>query len=226
MTLRKDRMPFYEFCIKDIAKLYTDWYTRGKGGEKLDNRENIMACALTLFADKGYDAVGVQEIVETAGITKPTMYYYFKSKQGLLEVLLQERGEILMRKLTEASHSIGDISHKLLQLARVYVEFAVADRKFFILMLSLTYYPKQNDAHKAVVPLITKQYHLLTETFKREEPNLGNMRGRQEQFAASFLGTLDSYITVQYEKGNGEAEILDSRAVYGVVHQFLHGIYS
>ena len=31
---------------------------------------------------KGYDAVGVQEIVDTAGITKPTLYYYFGSKRA------------------------------------------------------------------------------------------------------------------------------------------------
>ena len=52
------------------------------------NRENILNCARKLFFEKGYDTVGVQEIVDTAGITKPTMYYYFKSKHGLLENML------------------------------------------------------------------------------------------------------------------------------------------
>ena len=41
----------------------------------MDNQERIMECALDLFYAKGYDAVGVQEIAETAGITKPTLYY-------------------------------------------------------------------------------------------------------------------------------------------------------
>ena len=46
----------------------------------MENKELIMKCALDLFYAKGYDAVGVQEIVDKAGVTKPTLYYYFGSK--------------------------------------------------------------------------------------------------------------------------------------------------
>lgn len=192
----------------------------------MDNRENIMQCALNLFSDKGYDAVGVQEIVKAAGITKPTLYYYFKSKQGLLEALIQEKGNLLIERLIQAIRTPGDITEKLLRLADAYVRFSIEDEKFFMLMLSLTYYPKQNDAHQAIVPLLSKQYRLVTETFERESNYLGNMNGRQEQFAMGFIGILDFYITVQYERGKGQEEIQDSGAVYAVVHQFLHGIFS
>lgn len=47
----------------------------------MDNKEKILQCALELFYARGYDAVGVQEIAETAGVTKPTLYYYFGSKK-------------------------------------------------------------------------------------------------------------------------------------------------
>ena len=53
----------------------------------MDNREAILSEALHLFYVRGYDAVGVQEIVDAAGVTKPTLYYYFGSKKGLLETL-------------------------------------------------------------------------------------------------------------------------------------------
>jgi TetR/AcrR family transcriptional regulator len=54
----------------------------------MDNRSALLTHALQLFAARGYDAVGVQEIVEAAGITKPTLYHYFGSKRGLLDTLL------------------------------------------------------------------------------------------------------------------------------------------
>ena len=62
----------------------------------MDNRERILQCALELFYAKGYDAVGVQEIAQKAGITKPTLYYYFGSKYGLLETLLTKHFTVLI----------------------------------------------------------------------------------------------------------------------------------
>ena len=63
----------------------------------MDNREKILTSALDLFYARGYDAVGIQQIVDAAGLTKPTMYYYFGSKRGLLDALLGEQYEKLER---------------------------------------------------------------------------------------------------------------------------------
>ena len=55
----------------------------------MDNKEKILETALDLFYAKGYDAVGVQEIAEKSGVTKPTLYHYYGSKYGLLESLIK-----------------------------------------------------------------------------------------------------------------------------------------
>jgi AcrR family transcriptional regulator len=44
----------------------------------------ILDAAVRLFAEKGFDATSVQEIVERAAVTKGAMYHYFKSKDDLL----------------------------------------------------------------------------------------------------------------------------------------------
>ncbi|WP_435007678.1 TetR/AcrR family transcriptional regulator [Tundrisphaera lichenicola] len=49
---------------------------------------HIARVAARLFADRGYDATSVREIVEAAGVTKPTLYYHFGSKRGLVEALM------------------------------------------------------------------------------------------------------------------------------------------
>jgi AcrR family transcriptional regulator len=53
-----------------------------------DSAAHIARVAARLFAERGYDATSVREIVEAAGVTKPTLYYHFGSKQGLAEALL------------------------------------------------------------------------------------------------------------------------------------------
>ncbi len=49
---------------------------------------HIARSAAKLFAERGYDATSVREIVEAAGVAKPTLYYYFRSKEGLAQSLL------------------------------------------------------------------------------------------------------------------------------------------
>jgi TetR/AcrR family transcriptional regulator len=50
----------------------------------------IARVAARLFASRGYDATPVRAIVEAAGVTKPTLYYHFGSKEGLAQALLTE----------------------------------------------------------------------------------------------------------------------------------------
>lgn len=47
---------------------------------------NIYNRAHELFREKGYDAVGVEEIAEAAGVSVGLFYYYFKNKQEILAI--------------------------------------------------------------------------------------------------------------------------------------------
>jgi AcrR family transcriptional regulator len=46
--------------------------------------ERLIAAAIPLFAEQGYERTTVQEVVAAAGVTKGAMYHYFKSKDDLL----------------------------------------------------------------------------------------------------------------------------------------------
>ncbi len=49
---------------------------------------HLARVAARLFADRGFEATSVREIVEAAGVAKPTLYYHFQSKEGLASALL------------------------------------------------------------------------------------------------------------------------------------------
>jgi AcrR family transcriptional regulator len=53
-------------------------------------RTRLVAAAIGLFARKGYAATTVREIVEAAGVTKPVLYYYFGSKEGIFLEMMRE----------------------------------------------------------------------------------------------------------------------------------------
>ena len=196
----------------------------------MDNREEIMRCALELFHARGYDAVGVQEIVNAAGVTKPTLYYYFGSKKGLLEQILKSRYKILQGKLEEALQEGGNIPALLNRIAGVYCDFAVENRECYLLMLALFYSGRQSEGYQAVQPIIRSYYQKIISVFDHASQELGNMNGRQEQFAAGFIGTLDHFLLMQLgEVGSGKEswkEEIKEEKIYGIVHQFMYGIYS
>lgn len=195
--------------------------------DKTDNRAKILQCAIHLFYQKGYDAVGVQELATAAGVTKPTLYYYFKSKLGLLEALLKERCEPFCRRLENAAASYQEeLKDALYALACAFVEIAREDRECYFLLLSLNYSARDNEAFRAVSPYMKRMFQATTDIFIRAEDKLGNMNGRQEQFAIGFQGIINHYILVMDERGISPEELSDPHAIWELVRQFMYGIYS
>lgn len=193
----------------------------------MDNREAILNSALNLFCARGYEAAGVQEIVDQAGITKPTLYYYFGSKQGLLQEILTSNTHELEEQLREAVACPGDIPSILYRVARAYFDFAASHRKFYMFMLSQFYAGRETEGFQAVYPLIQKYYRMVVKIFADASHELGNMGGRQEQFAVSFIGTLDSHMMLELrDKGDQESVAISDEQTYEIVRQFLYGIYS
>lgn len=75
-----------------------------------DTRSRIVAAAVALFAEQGYDATSVNQVVARAGVAKGALYHHFPSKDDLLcevyrELVDRQRAglaEILARRLPPA----------------------------------------------------------------------------------------------------------------------------
>lgn len=55
-----------------------------------ERRSELIACAQKLFYSQGYESTSVRDIVNEAGVAKGTFYYYFDSKQAVLEAMVDE----------------------------------------------------------------------------------------------------------------------------------------
>jgi len=51
-------------------------------------REEILHAAGRAFARQGFDATTIQDIAKEAGYTAPSLYAYFKGKQGIIDALV------------------------------------------------------------------------------------------------------------------------------------------
>lgn len=56
----------------------------------MNTKQKILKEALTLFSEKGYNAVYVGDIAKAVGIKAPSLYKHFKSKQDIFNAILDE----------------------------------------------------------------------------------------------------------------------------------------
>ncbi|MCE1188653.1 MAG: TetR/AcrR family transcriptional regulator [Ignavibacteria bacterium] len=188
----------------------------------MDNKTHILNCALTLFANKGYDAVGVQEIVDTAGITKPTLYHYFGSKRGLLDALVARESTSLFTAIGSSAVYNGNILMCLRGVASGYFKFALNNKEYYRLQLAMWFSGKNSETLEAIFPSLEQQHRMLEEIFIKASIDHGNMKGRHKLYSATFLGTINTYIGLAL---NSDL-VLDDQLIYKAVHQFMHGIFS
>ena len=68
-------------------------------GDKLLTREMLVHVGTEVLAEKGYSAVGVDEILQRTGISRCSFYYYFKTKEGFGAELIDRYREHVTQKL-------------------------------------------------------------------------------------------------------------------------------
>src|SRR4051812_45064122 len=69
---------------------------REQGGEA---RDELLSAALRVFASRGYQQAGVDEIAAAAGYSKGALYWHFSGKEDLLLALIEERVDAPTREL-------------------------------------------------------------------------------------------------------------------------------
>ena len=73
-------------------------------------RERLLAHARALFAGRGYAAVGTEEIVRAAGVTRGALYHQFRDKAALFEAVVEEvEAETTARVADEAVTADGPL---------------------------------------------------------------------------------------------------------------------
>ena len=58
-----------------------------------ETRALVRRTALRLFTEQGYEATSLRQIADELGINKASLYYYFDSKEAILQSLYEERGD-------------------------------------------------------------------------------------------------------------------------------------
>lgn len=178
--------------------------------------------AVAVFAARGYNGVGVQDVCAASGITKPTLYHHFGSKRGLLEAIATERYGAFVSAVTGAMQYRPDLGGALRDTMQVFLRAADDDPDFARLRLAVAFSPPASEDHATFRPWSERLYGVARQFFVAAARDHGNMKRRDLHYAASFIGTSDAYVGLSL----AGAVKPDAVFVRDAVRQFLHGIYS
>jgi TetR/AcrR family transcriptional regulator len=194
-----------------------------------NNKAKILECALELFADKGYDGVGINAICEEAELSKPTLYYYFGSKAGLFGSILYVyygKLEDVLRKVcvyhANPESYEEDVKPVLINIAKTYINFAKNNQTFYRMMMALHFVPQNSTAAEISDKYHKIQYEYVEEIFQQFANVHENLRGKARLSALSFISAINAQIAF-WLRGYSP---LDDHTVESLVKQFMHGIFS
>jgi AcrR family transcriptional regulator len=94
--------------------------------EKLDQKkqEKIRRSAMQIFADKGFKDASTNKIVETAGISKGTLFYYFENKKGLYYYLIDYALSVIKEEyINHIDHTTLDFIERMSNNSKIKYQY-------------------------------------------------------------------------------------------------------
>jgi len=77
--------------------------TAGVDNRRTDTRNRLLSVALRLFASQGYATTSLQQIADELGVTKAALYFHFRTKEDILNGILQNHLDTLRTIVEEAA---------------------------------------------------------------------------------------------------------------------------
>jgi AcrR family transcriptional regulator len=165
-------------------------------------RERIVEAATRLFAAQGYSGTSVRELVEASGCTRPSLYYYFDSKEMLFAELVAHHLQQMERILRDWQERDGALRERTHEAVDRFLDYAHAHPDELRLLRRLD---AGLDPHPPQINFASaRELHLqlMSETMQ-QGISAGELRHgvRAEDCAMVLLGALDFQLQAALDTG-------------------------
>ncbi len=101
---------------------------------KAHNRAAIIAAARVVFAELGYDAAGVRDVIRHTDLASGTFYNYFEDKEAVFRAVVDESAQEIRTRLRAVRARARTLEEFVGDAYRVLFRFLVEDRLLFELL--------------------------------------------------------------------------------------------
>jgi len=150
-------------------------------------REQLLDAALELFAERGFEATTTKLIAERAGVPNGLIYYYFGTKEKLLESLFAERTFLpdLQARITSACADQQADPH--VTLTQICTEFHTALQRNEPFVRLLSHEADLRSVPRNLLRQLTDHVIALLETLLEEAQQSGQLRQLDSEMVAHAL---------------------------------------
>lgn len=174
-------------------------------------RAQILAAAAELFSRHGYKGVTVDAIARGAGISKGNIYWYFRSKREIFQLLVDDFYQRLAMPLEQIADSDAPPRDKVRNLTHSLLDIAEANREAIILLLQVAAQTELRERVVVGASAWLKSYiDVLTDLFA----SLGEEKPRD--VAMAYVAVIDSLLGQIAAVGS---EIYDRKSLMAVLEE-------
>ena len=190
-----------------------------------DTEERLLDHSLTLFAEKGYEAASVREIIEATGVTRPVLYYYCSSKEDLFKRLVHWKHDEAYRELGKNVNETKGCANRLRAIMSGSFAFCATDPRVPRLMFQTHFGPTIPGISEFMAE-VAKLRFMIVHQVMQDGLDAGELVGGDAaSLSLIFCCIMDQHINVLVRmpkpKKRLTPELADS-----LVDVFLHGLGS
>ena len=196
----------------------------------------ILVAALPLFAEKGYAATTVREIVRAADVTNPMLYYYFDSKKGVFLALMNVLIDSMAETVEEVLDEYDDIEARLRAVAQAHFDACGNAPEVLRFVYSVLFGPVRSRPTYDVACTYQTIHHLVTQALT-DAIDSGQFQPRSmfspQQLTEQFMGLINLHlmnVLTLYEQSETQSgfdesseEYLGEEALNGMLEFYFHG---
>jgi len=193
-----------------------------KSALNTETRQEILQAALKRFAHHGYSAASVQQIVDDARVSKPSLYYYFKDKAELFQALVDEAHDERYRLIQAAAEGSADLKIQLVEILTALFDYQQNNRELMRIAFATAFAaPGEVPEGLRYSDKCERNFEFIHSLMKKGlAAGLLDKRFESRELAYGFYGQLNAYLVSQLLMPDCR---LDRRTAGRIVELFLAG---
>jgi AcrR family transcriptional regulator len=185
-------------------------------------REHILEVARKEFFSKGFGAASINTIVDAADVTKPTVYYHFKNKEGLFDALVTESYDRCYENRKAAVDETVTVGEQIVQTIAADFDFCLRQPELVRFLLAQTF-NLPGEYENDLTEIHYRDYEFFRDLIERGNAS-GEFACADTLSAALALQGIIAINIVSFLKMNHERDFLSAERAQEVAKMFLAGI--